>query len=186
MTRTPTCRATSRYTSQVNGATPANPFIFSGGYLEPADANALPAVNRAAGNQVTGTYVDGSGQQVSTGLAMNFLGDSGTGMGATGYGSAVTGQAGPAMLYTDPGLAPIFPGPASLEFWFSYSGTATQAVTLLNTYGAPSAFWTGASGDGGILTVYANGSTLTTNTLGPSGLGESPRSPAQAARSITP
>ena len=158
------------YTSQVNGATPANPFIFSGGYLEPADANALPAVNRAAGNQVTGTYVDGSGQQVSTGLAMNFLGDSGTGMGATGYGSAVAGYAGPAMLYTDPGLAPIFPGPASLEFWFNWSGTATQAVTLLNTYGAPSAFWTTAAGEGGILTVYANGSTLTTNTLSSTGL----------------
>ena len=158
------------YTSQVNGATPANPFIFSGGYLEPADANALPAVNRAADNQVTGTYVDGTGQQVSTGLAMNFLGDSGTGMGATGYGSAVAGYAGPAMLYTDPGLPDIFPGPASLEFWFNYSGTATQAVTLLNTYGAPSAFWTTAAGEGGILTVYANGSTVTTNTLSSSGL----------------
>ena len=157
------------YTSQVNGATPANPFIFSGGYLEPADANALPAVNRAAGNQVTGTYVDGAGQQVSTGLAMNFLGDSGTGMGATGYGSAVTGQAGPAMLYTDPGLPAVFPGPASLEFWFTWAGTATQAATLLNAFGAPSAFWSTASGYGGILTVYANGSTLTTNTLSSSG-----------------
>ena len=100
-------------------------------------------MNRAAGNQVTGTYVDGTGAAgQSTGLAMNFLGDSGTGMGATGYGSAVAGYAGPAMLYTDPGLPANFPGPASLEFWFNWSGTATQAVTLLNAYGAPSAFWT--------------------------------------------
>ena len=89
------------------------------------------------------------------------------------------------MLYTDPGLPAIFPGPASLEFWFNWSGTATQAVTLLNAYGAPSAFWTAASGDGGILTVYANGSTLTTNTLGSTG-SASAAITSRAARSITP
>ena len=165
------------YTSQVNGATPANPLLVAGGYLQPADAGGLPAVNRASGNQVSGTYMDGLGQYpalgaptaVSTGLAMNFLGDSGTGMGATSYSVGGTGGAGPAMLYTDPGLQAIFPGPASLEFWFNWSGTATQAATLLNAFGAPSAYWSSASGYGGILTVYADGGSIVTNTLSSSG-----------------
>ena len=155
------------YTSQVNGATPANPLIVSGGYLEPADANGLPAVNRAAGNQVTGTYLDGqvtasdTTGQVSTGLAMNFLGDSGTGMGATGYQTADLGHAGPSMLYADPNLTLNF---RTAEFWFNWSGTAGQQTALFTGYGPPSAFWNSLAGggNGAFMSVYASASTLTT------------------------
>jgi hypothetical protein len=144
-----------------NGATPADPFIFSGGYLQPADANGLPAVNRASGNQITGTYLDGNAQQVSTGLAMNFLGDSGTGMGATGYSGQDTGHRGPSMLYADTGLTEVLSSFCSAEFWFNWSGTAQQA-SLFTLYGQQSAFFSGGAGYGAFLAVTAGGSTLTT------------------------
>lgn len=152
------------YTTQVNGATASNPFIVSGGFLQPADANGLAAVNRASGNQVTGAYFDGTNQQVSTGLAMNFLGDNGTGMGATGYSGEVTGQRGPSMLYADPGLTAVASSAGmTIEFWFTWDGTLTQDVTLLTLYGPPSSFMATSSNqtNGALLNARIEGSDLT-------------------------
>lgn len=148
------------YTTAITGATPANPFVYPGGYFAPADANGLIAINRASGNQVTGTYADGTSQQVSTGLAMNFLGDSGTGMGASGYSAQVNGQRGPSMIYTDPGLPAVAssasPGGFTVEFWFNWDGTATSssgapAITLLTGYGPPSSYFASDVQDNGGL-----------------------------------
>ncbi len=131
-----------QYTVQTVGATVANPFFFAGSpSLTPVDANGQTALNKAAGNQAVGVYFDGNNQQVSTGLSINFLGDDGTGMGATGYSGEVSGQAGPSMQYTDPGLPQIATNTISgftVEFWFSYDGT--QSIELLTGFGLPSTF----------------------------------------------
>lgn len=169
------------YTTQVNGATPSNPFYFTGGYFQSADANGLAAVNRASGNQITGTYLDGSTQPAATGAAINFLGDSGTGMGATGYGSAVTGQRGPSVLYADPALTTILGnGLSTAEFWFNWSGTATQFVTLLSAYGVPSSYFATGSDFGACMTAYASGTSLTVLAPGVLGNVTVPLSPSQS------
>jgi len=134
-----------QYTTATTGATPANLFFYAGSpALTPVDANGQIALNSATNNQAVGVYFDGQTVQVSTGLSINFLGDDGTGMGATGYSSQVTGTRGPSLLYSDPGL-PAVAGVSSslsftLEFWFSWDGTATQGTTLLSGYSTPSAF----------------------------------------------
>lgn len=153
------------YTSAVNGATAANPLIVSGGFLQPADANGLLAVNRATGNQVAGTYFDGSAVQVSTGLAMNFLGDSGTGMGATAYQSQASGPRGPSVLYADAGLTANF---STVEFWFNWNPSGSEQVTLLSAYGTPSTFFNNIAGatPGAFMAVSASSTTLTVTVAG--------------------
>jgi hypothetical protein len=128
-----------------------------------ADANGLIAVDYARSNQVPGVYADGFLQEVNTGLAINLLGDSGTGMGTAGYTVQDSNDRGPALLYYDPGL----PGNAggsglTAEFWFAFGSTA-QLCTLLTIYGTPSSFTVtsarGGAGNGAILSVVANGTT---------------------------
>lgn len=152
------------YTSQVNGATPSNPFIVTGGFLQPADANGLIAVNRAAGNQLTGTYLDGNSVPVSTGLAMNFLGDNGTGMGATSYQGQQTAQRGPSMMYADPAMASALGagGGFTAEFWFNWTGSGTSSTALLSAYGAPSSFMTNLAAESGV----SNGAVLSAGIAG--------------------
>lgn len=147
-----------QYTTAVVGSTVSEPAFFTTPSLFPADANGLTAINRAAANQVTGTYFDGTeGFQVSTGAAMNFQGDNGTGVGATGYSNQVSVGRGPGMTYTDPGLAAAVSTSAgfSIEFWFTFDG-ATQACTLLTAYGKPSSFTNGSgSPNGAVIAVQA-------------------------------
>jgi Concanavalin A-like lectin/glucanases superfamily len=140
-----TCK--EQYTDAFTGATTAQPFLFGASpYYAPADANGLIAINKAPENQVTGTYGDGLGGQISTGLDISFMGDSGTGMGTDSYGSATAGVQGPRMTYTDPGMAAVTfipsqggPGGFCTEHWFVYGGTA-GSCDLLGLYGGPSAF----------------------------------------------
>lgn len=148
-----------QYTTATVGATPADPFFFAGSpSLAPTDANGQIALNKAVGNQAVGVYFDGKNQQVGTGLAINFLGDNGTGMGASGYNSAATGQAAPSMQYTDNGLSSITTSSGSsgftVEFWFTYD--STNAIELLTGFGPPSSFTV----DG---TAVPNGASILVN-----------------------
>jgi hypothetical protein len=180
-----------QYTSATVGATPSDPTFFAGQpNLAPADANGLIALNRANSNQVTGTYADGNNQQCSTGLAMNFFGDDGTGMGATGYSGVVRGQRGPSMIYSDPGMASITNSANgwTMEFWVNWSGSANTFVSFLTGYGIPSAFWTpttlnnsGACINVGLNPLFAGGlSVVVDNTS----IGPAPFSPSSSPQQI--
>lgn len=156
-----------QYTSANVGATPQFQFLFgTSPYYAPADANGLIALNKAAVNQTSGVFFDGSGgQQVSTGLAMNFFGDDSTGMGANGYQGQVTGQRGPSMLYKDGTLASLsWATGFTVEFWFTWGG-ATAATSLLTGYTGPSAFMGTISSAGAIFNVGLVGGTALVTTL---------------------
>jgi hypothetical protein len=161
-----------QYTTSTVGATPANLIFFGNSpYYSPADANGLIALNKAPGNQITGTYSDGSAaQQVSTGLAMNFFGDNGTGMGATGYSGVLTGHRGPCMLYIDPGLQAISnaSGGWTVEFWFTWNDALQSSINLFAGYGIASSFLTEGGGtDNGqvFLVQITNGLIAGSNAL---------------------
>lgn len=157
-----------QYTNAQVGSSTANTFFFSSPALQPADANGLTAVNKATNNQITGIYADGQTQQVSTGITMNFFGDNSTGLGATGYAGQDNNHRGPSMLYTDPNLSAVCGTAAgfTIEFWFTWNGTSSQAVSLLTGYGIPSAFWTSAVNlsNGAVLGVYIQNGTLFAST----------------------
>lgn len=138
-----------QYTVATVGSTSAFPVLFGNSpYYTPADANGLIALNKATGNQVTGTYSDGQAfQQVSTGVAMNFFGDNSTGAGSTGYQAVLFGHRGPCMIYADPALSALSNVSTgfTIEFWFTWTGgpngTAASSITLLTAYGPASSFW---------------------------------------------
>lgn len=80
------------------------------------------ATNTSPENQRTGTYIDGN-QPVQTGLSVGLLGDSGTGMGVSGYSALdTTHKRGAGIQYgPDSGLPPVTltAGGPTLEFWFN-------------------------------------------------------------------
>jgi hypothetical protein len=92
----------------------------NGTELTSVDANGLIAINSSRVNQQPAVYHDGD-QQILTGQEMSFLGDSGTGMGTSNYGSiATTGNRGPGALYgPDQGMPLLAPSghDVTVEFW---------------------------------------------------------------------
>jgi len=106
----------------------------------PADAGGLTAVNYATGNTRTAIYLDGESAQVNTGMAVNLLGDSATGMGTSSYQAQDQYDRGPALVYTDPDL-PVNSGSNgfTVEFWFIYTDEFSKC-TILSLWGGPSAF----------------------------------------------
>lgn len=143
-----------QYTTANVGATPTFKFLFgTSPYFAPADANGLIALNKAPANQVAGVYADANGQQVNTGLAMNFFGDNGTGTGAENYQSQGT-NGGPAMRYVDKGLIAATSSGYTIEFWFVWDGSTSQSIALLTGYGTPSSYWASTTSNGSALVVY--------------------------------
>jgi hypothetical protein len=107
------------------------------------DCDGLIAVNTSRVNQQAATYADGS-QPVTTGQSLSFLGDSGTGMGVSTYGSVDTSRArGAGAVYgPDYGLPVISSTEGiSAEFWFTMPEVASlgeeQLFPLLQLYGPP-------------------------------------------------
>lgn len=98
-----------------------------------AECDGLIAVNTALNNQRTATYTDGT-VQVATGNSLNLFGDSGTGMGATGYTAvtAASGLAGPGAIYgPDYSLPSVDSGPVMVEFWLAVTPPATGPTSAL-------------------------------------------------------
>lgn len=102
-----------------------SPYVYCPCSENYSEANGLPANNISRVNQRPATYMDAiisyspsSLRQMQTGLALNMLGDMGTGVG---YGS-VSGGADvtpmPGTFYTDPNLATIMSGPNGLTIGF--------------------------------------------------------------------
>jgi hypothetical protein len=95
-----------------------------------SDCDGQLASNTAVTNARTATYIDG-GQPIQTGLSMGLLGDSGTGMGASGYSVVDTSHArGAGAQYGPdaslPAVSLSVAGP-TLEFWFN-----VPSVTIPN------------------------------------------------------
>ena len=139
----------------------------------PAETDGLLAVNTSLVNQKTATYHDGN-EPVVTGQPLGFLGDAGTGMGATGYtGFDTSGLRGPGVQYgPDYGL-PLLQdsgaGDASFEMWFlppsqTAPGT-TQNVQLFELLVPPYLASDGAGGLGGGVFVMGGVSYRTDGTM---------------------
>lgn len=100
------------------------------------ETDGLLAVNTSPTNQGTATYIDGATQPILTGQALGFQGDSGTGMGASGFsGLDLSGFRGPGAQYgPDPGMPKLISsggGDATFEFWF-FPPTQTAPGTTQN------------------------------------------------------
>jgi hypothetical protein len=117
----------------------------NGAQSEATNASGLIAVNTSRVNQVPATYISGGDSIVETGQTMGFEGDSGTGMGVTGYGSVSTAtyRGSGAVYGPDTGLPPIGSGPgSSYELWAIIPEVANSAseyllFPLLQLFGAP-------------------------------------------------
>jgi hypothetical protein len=98
-----------------------------------SECDGLIAVNTSRTNQQTAAYHDGGAEPVETGQSLGFLGDSGTGMGCTGYSTFdMSGQRGPGAQYgPDYGLPQIGPGTGcTFEMWFTVQPIADEAGTI--------------------------------------------------------
>lgn len=97
-----------------------------------SECDGLIAINASRNNQKTGIYKDGTNQIIQTGQSLGFLGDSGTGMGASSYSVPdTTGVRGPGAIYgPDPGLPAItnqnLTGSFTAEFWVEVPTPAQQ------------------------------------------------------------
>ena len=150
-----------QYLSFTTGLTGDSDTLVSAAF---ASAQFLQAANLSRTNQRYGVYVQASPSvQVQTGLALNLLGDQGTGMGATSYTGNPGVGAGPGVVYADPNL----PSPqvaagyngVSLECWFVQDDT--NEPYLLSAWASGSPYVASAAPDllGGALSVIADGST---------------------------
>ena len=108
----------------------------------PLDANGLIAINYARSNARYGAYRDGFDQPVTTGQALNLLGDENTSLGATTYTGQEVGTNGPGMFYFDPNI-PTNASSAgfSVEFWFTWGNSAAFECALMTAFGRPSSFY---------------------------------------------
>lgn len=128
-----------QYLTQTAGLTATTTTLTSYQFSE---AQGLQAANLARFNQRSGMYVDGGGQQVQTGLALNLLGDQGTGMGTSAYSGTQGPGAGPGVIYADPALPS--PGNAAgqngvtAECWFVQDDSNTPS--LMAAYANPSPY----------------------------------------------
>jgi len=144
----------------------------------PLDANGLIAVNKAAGNARYAAYRDGFDQPVTTGQALNLMGDQDTSLGAATYVGQEFNDNGPGLFYFDPNIPTnANSGAATYEFWFLWGGTKQFSCTLFSAWGRPSSYWTPNSSPtaGGVITVGINtgnnsGSTAITAGLYVNGL----------------
>jgi hypothetical protein len=133
----------------------------------PLDANGLIAINWAFGNNRYGAYRDGSNNPgtsipVTTGQALNLLGDENTCLGATTYGGQGVEVNGPGMFYFDPNIPTNFTANTgfSLDFWFVWGNTNIYSCELFSAFGRPSAFYSPtpqtAPTVGGVIAVGVN------------------------------
>jgi hypothetical protein len=127
----------------------------------PIDANGLIAINYAFGNNRYAAYRDGYDQPVTTGQALNLLGDENTCLGATTYGGQEVEDNGPGMFYFDPNIPTNLGGQAfSVEFWFVWGNTNTYSCQLMSAFGRPSSFTASVpettATNGGVLSVGVN------------------------------
>ncbi len=127
----------------------------------PIDANGLIAVNYALGNNRYGAYRDGYDQPVTTGQALNLLGDENTCLGATTYGGQEIEDNGPGLFYFDPNIPTnAGNGAFSVEFWFVWGNTNTFSCQLMSAFGRPSSFTSGSPQlnpvNGGVVSVGVN------------------------------
>lgn len=139
----------------------------------PIDANGLIAANSAFGNNLYGAYRDGFDQPVTTGQALNLLGDQSTCLGATTYTGQEIETNGPGMFYFDPNI-PTNANSAgfSVEFWFLWGNTNQFSCQLFSAFGRPSAFFAAtpltSPTTGGVISVGVN-TGLTESTAVTSG-----------------
>lgn len=123
----------------------------------PLDANGLIAINYAFGNNRYGAYRDGYDQAVTTGQALNLLGDENTSLGATTYTGQETGVNGPGMFYFDPNIPTNASNAGfSAEFWFVWGEGSGFECGLMTAFGRPST-WYGAQAQ----TAITNGAVVT-------------------------
>jgi hypothetical protein len=124
-----------QYTSSTNTT--------SGAQLQPISASGLIAVNTSRVNQQSAVYIGGAGG-IATGQSLSFLGDSGTGMGASSFGSVDTANVrGSGAVYgPDPGL-PVLSATegASFEVWVTMpavaNGGSQYLFPMLQLFGDP-------------------------------------------------
>lgn len=109
-----------------------------------ADSDGLIAINTSRNNQNTATYTDGNLSPVDTGLSLGFLGDSGTGMGASGYQAIDnSGSRGPGAIYGPDANLPqigVTGEDATIELWANVpsftagpNGLAMQLLQVLTS-----------------------------------------------------
>jgi hypothetical protein len=140
-------------------------------FKAPIDANGLTATNKAFGNNRVGAYRDGNDQPITTGQALNLLGDSDTVMGATTYAAPETNSSGPGMFYFDPNI-PVNGASKgfSIEFWFTWGQGTLGSTTLFNAWAGPSSFYntvpTYAGTIGGLMSVGVNTGAKTAKSTG--------------------
>jgi hypothetical protein len=148
-----------QYLTSVNGLSTSTTTLQS---YEFAAASYLPAANYSRVNQRAGMYVQAhDADPVQTGLALNLLGDQGTGMGTTSYAGNPGAGAGPGVVYADPGL----PSPAvtsgqngtSVECWFLQDDTSQPVLLTAAAHGSPYLASAPPELLGSAFTIIANG-----------------------------
>ena len=119
----------------------------------PIDANGLIAINSAFGNNRYGAYRDGTSAfgnsiPVTTGQALNLLGDENTSLGVTTYTGQAVESDGPGMFYFDPNI-PTNSGGAgfSLDFWFVWGNSNSYSCELFSAFGTAQFFLCVSTGD---------------------------------------
>ena len=128
----------------------------------PIDANGLIAVNDAFGNNRYAAYRDGTDQPVTTGQALNLLGDENTCLGATTYTGQEIESNGPGMFYFDPNIPTNATAGTgfSLDFWFVWGNSNIYSCELFSAFGRPSSFYAPAPETaptiGGVIAVGVN------------------------------
>jgi hypothetical protein len=109
-----------------------------------SDASGLIATNVSRVNQQTANYISGD-QIIETGQTMSFEGDSGTGMGVTGYTDlVVTGFRGSGAVYGPDSSLPVIGQSAGLtaDFWVTVPSVANNSgsvsvIPFIQLYGKP-------------------------------------------------
>jgi hypothetical protein len=114
----------------------------NGPVVSSSECDGQIAVNTAQGNQRPAVYIDGN-EPVETGSSMNFLGDSGTGMGVSSYQAFDTsGERGPGAQYGPDYNMPAFSTPNygmavpevdfTFEVWWVIPDFTLPASTAVN------------------------------------------------------
>lgn len=124
-----------QYTSSTNTT--------NGPQLSPISASGLIAANTSRVNQQSAVYYGGAGG-IATGQSLSFLGDSGTGMGVSSFGSADTANVrGSGAVYgPDPGLPVLSAAQgATFEFWVTMPTAANagsaEYFPMVQLFGTP-------------------------------------------------
>lgn len=156
-----------------------SPYVYCPCSENYTEANGLPANNIARGNQRDAMYMDAiisygpsSVRPLATGLALNMLGDMGTGVGYSAISGGTDVTPMPGTFYTDPNLATIMSGPNGFTVgWWLVVGSnrsSASSMELFRLQGANPNYYISTPFLGGYgirLMVFINGNSQITAVM---------------------